>query len=174
MQSFSEPIVSDRIQAALRRRCRRLLIVAAGAVVALMAPTPFMAAQVPAPAAGFTVVVHADNPATSIEREQLSRMFLKRVSKWPDGRPAEPIDLATSQPARLSFSASIHKKTVGAIRAFWQQQIFSGRDVPPAEKGSENDVMTYVQEHAGAVGYVSAGAALGSGLKVLVVHGVRP
>ncbi|MEP7343876.1 MAG: substrate-binding domain-containing protein [Gemmatimonadaceae bacterium] len=121
---------------------------------------------------GFIVVVHADNPATTIEREPLSNIFFKRVVKWPDGTTADPVDLTMKQPARLAFSASVHKKSVGAVRAFWQQQIFSGREIPPAEINNEADVIAYVIEHPGAVGYVSSSAHLTSGVKPLSVLGL--
>ena len=61
-----------------------------------------------------------------------------------------------------------------AIVAFWQQQIFSGRDVPPAEKASEKDVIAYVKDHEGAVGYVSPDVELPVGVKTLVIEGLRP
>ena len=116
-----------------------------------------LAAQVPARAQrdeGFLVVVNASNPATSISREQLSQIFLKRVERWPNGAPVDPIDLAPSAPPRVAFTTAIHHKAVRAVRTFWQQQIYSGRDVPPPEKETEQDVIAYVRSHPGAVGYV--------------------
>jgi hypothetical protein len=52
--------------------------------------------------------------------------------------------------------------------AYWQQQIFSGRGVPPLELSTETAVVEYVRAHPGAVGYVSAGADI-RGLKVVEV-----
>jgi ABC-type phosphate transport system substrate-binding protein len=123
--------------------------------------------------AGFLVVVNAGNPATSISREQLSQIFLKRVDKWPNGAQAEPVDLAPSAAPRVAFTTTVHRKAVGAVRAFWQQQIFSGRDVPPPEKDNEHDVVAFIKEHVGAVGYVSADAELGPGVKAIGVQGAR-
>src|SRR5688572_30929396 len=79
----------------------------------------------------FIVVTHADNPVTTIGREDLSKIFLKRTAKWPNGSAIQPIDLAANHQARIAFTGTIHKKSVGAVRAFWQQQIFSGRELPP-------------------------------------------
>ena len=42
-----------------------------------------------------------------------------------------------------------------AVRSYWQQRIFSGRDVPPPEADSDLAVLRYVKENAGAIGYVS-------------------
>jgi len=133
-------------------------------------------ARVPAAAqhdVGFRVIVNAGNSTSTIGREQLSQIFLKRVDKWPNGAPADPIDLTPAAAPRVAFTSAIHRKAVGAVRAFWQQQIFSGRDVPPPEKDSDRDVVAYIKEHVGAVGYVSADAELGAGVKVIEVVGAR-
>jgi hypothetical protein len=63
---------------------------------------------------------------------------------------------------------------VVAVRTFWQQQIFAARDVPPAEKANERDVMEFVRLNAGAVGYLSADMPLVPGVKVIQVRGVSP
>ena len=122
------------------------------------------------PSAGqFSVIVHADNRATTISRDELSKVFLKRNAKWPDGQHVEPVDLKPDAAARIAFTDAVHRKAVRAIRAFWQQQIFSGRDVPPPEKNTETEVLEFVKQNPGAVGYVSADVRLIDGVKTLVV-----
>jgi hypothetical protein len=46
------------------------------------------------------------------------------------------------------------------VRSYWQQRIFSGRDVPPPELDSDDAVIGFVSKYAGAVGYVSGAAKL--------------
>jgi hypothetical protein len=60
-------------------------------------------------------------------------------------------------------------KSVSSIKAYWQQQIFSGRDVPPPEKQSEAEVLEFVRSNATAIGYVSPVAVLPRGVRVLTV-----
>jgi ABC-type phosphate transport system substrate-binding protein len=145
----------------------RLLLV--GAVAACV-----LGASAPAPPRVFVVVVHVDNPSTTIARDQLSKIFLKRANKWPNGNPVMPVDLASGSAARAAFTKTVHGKSVTAVVAFWQQQIFSGRDVPPPEKASEKDVVEFINGHPGAVGYVSAGAMLGDSVKTLQIDGNAP
>ena len=122
----------------------------------------------------FVVIVHADNPLRAIEREELSKIFLKRATKWPTGAVAAPVDLNAKQAIRAAFTKSVHGKSVNAVRAFWQQQIFSGRDVPPPEKGSDAEVLDYVKENPGAVGYVAASMPLVAGVKTISIEGLSP
>jgi hypothetical protein len=52
------------------------------------------------------------------------------------------------------------KRSVAAVRNYWQQRIFSGRGVPPPELDSDEEIVAYVLKHRGAVGYVSGSAEL--------------
>ena len=119
----------------------------------------------------FVVIVHQENPARTMERDDLSRIFLKRTVKWPHGVPVEPVDLPPTAKARAAFTRMVHGKSVNAVRAFWQQQIFSGRDVPPPEKSSDADVIEFVRTNPGAVGYVSSTTPLLAGVKTIALQG---
>ncbi len=115
---------------------------------------------------GFVVVVSVANSMSSISRIQLSKIFLKRTTTW-DGQPIVPLDLNATSPSRDAFSRAVHKKPVDAVRAFWQQQIFSGRDTPPDEKPSDAQLLEAIRSNPNAIGYVSPSAALGRGVKAV-------
>jgi hypothetical protein len=53
------------------------------------------------------------------------------------------------------FVKDVLKRSVAAVKSYWQQRIFSGRALPPPELDSEEEVVLYVLTHPGAVGYVS-------------------
>ena len=120
-------------------------------------------------AAGFAVVVHAANPAAALPREQVARLFMRKLRRWPGGGPAEPVDLAPGAPARDAFTRAVLGKSVGTVRAYWQQRIFSGAEVPPPEKPDDDAVLAYVRAHPAAVAYVSDAAALPAGVRELAV-----
>jgi ABC-type phosphate transport system substrate-binding protein len=107
---------------------------------------------------GYKVVVHPDNAAVNLSRKQLSEIFLKRMTQWPDGTRALPVDQPEGAPVRESFSFEIHGRKAAAIKSHWLQVVFSGRGVPPPEKEDDREVLAYVRAKPGAVGYVSAGA----------------
>jgi ABC-type phosphate transport system substrate-binding protein len=119
-------------------------------------------------APAFLVVVHPSNEASSIDRKFLEDAFLKKVTRWPSDQVIRPVDLAPGSPVRRAFSAEVLNRSVEAIKVYWQQRIFSGRDVPPPELDSDDEVIAYVLKHEGAVGYVSAAASL-DGARVLGV-----
>jgi ABC-type phosphate transport system substrate-binding protein len=104
----------------------------------------------------FKIIVNADNSIESLSEKELSRIFLKKQNEWSDGSQIIPVDQNSNSNVRIHFSENIHQKNVPAIMVYWQKQIFSGRAVPPAEKRSDRDVITFVKENPGAIGYVSA------------------
>lgn len=123
------------------------------------------AANVCAQGGGYKLVVNSSNPVTSMSRDEVSRIFLKKSSKFSDGRGASPVDLAVNSSARESFSKSVLGKPASAVDAYWQQQIFSGRDVPPPQK-SEAAAISFVRSNENGIAYVSSGADT-AGLRVI-------
>ena len=121
-----------------------------------------------AAAQDYKVIVNSANAATEISAEALGKIFLKQVSKFPDGAAATPVEPAKASPARAAFVKTVLGRTVQNLDTYWQQQIFSGKDVPPANKSNDDDVVAFVKSNPGAIGYVSASAAV-AGVKVVTV-----
>jgi hypothetical protein len=119
----------------------------------LIAPWATVLAQGRAPV--YQVIVHPHNSAASVERAFLTEAFLKKVASWPGGEALRPVDLIPSSPVRRSFSEEVLHRSVADVKGYWQQRIFSGRDVPPPEFDTDEDVIKYVLKYEGAVGYVS-------------------
>lgn len=119
----------------------------------------------------FKVIVHPDNPVDNLSAKDVSNLLLKKKTKWDsDGFKvaADPIDLEGSSATRESFSRAVHGRSVSSIKSYWQRKIFSGSDVPPPEVGKDTDVVAYVKQRPGAIGYISAGARL-DGVKEIAV-----
>jgi ABC-type phosphate transport system substrate-binding protein len=120
-------------------------------------------------AGGFRLIAHPGVHTTSLTKVAVSAIFLKKTPKWEDGTPVVAVDQTEQSAVRSLFSSSVHGKSVAAVKSFWQQQIFSGRDVPPVEKRSDAEVLEFVRSTPGAVGYVADGAPV-SGVTVIDVR----
>jgi ABC-type phosphate transport system substrate-binding protein len=123
----------------------------------------------PVAAQQFKVVVNAGADVSGMSSSNLSDIFQKKSRSLPGGEAAVPVDLPTSSPVREAFSQAVHGRGASAIEAWWQQQIFAGKDVPPETKDSDAAVLAFVAATPGAIGYVSAGAALVDGVKEVPV-----
>ncbi len=118
------------------------------------------AASAAAQDGSFRVIVNASNPARSLRSAYVSELFLGKIRRWDHGEAVAPVDQSARSAARAGFSKSVHRKSVGAVKSYWQQQIFSGRGVPPPELHSDSEVIAYVRRNPGAIGYVSGSASL--------------
>jgi ABC-type phosphate transport system substrate-binding protein len=100
------------------------------------------------------VIAHPDTPMARVDRKFVTDAFLKKRTRWNDDLMIRPVDLGPSSSLRRRFSDAILGRTVEAVRRYWSQQVFSGRNVPPPQVASEAAVVDYVLKHPGAIGYV--------------------
>jgi ABC-type phosphate transport system substrate-binding protein len=142
------------------------LCAAAASVSSEVATDVAGAAPVVAPdTSRFAVVVNASRPAT-LRRRQVAELFLKRAPRWPDGTRVEAVDLSVNDSTRAAFSKAVLEQSTAGVVHYWQQQMLTGRIVPPLVK-SEEGLLAFVAATPGGIGYVGSGATLPEGVKVV-------
>jgi ABC-type phosphate transport system substrate-binding protein len=134
---------------------RRFLLACVGLV---LGGRPRAAAADKAPA--FRVIVNRKNPASRLDRHFVADAFLKKRTRWGNDVPIKPVDLPKKSAVRARFSRDVLGRDVAAVRRYWAQLVFSGRGVPPPELATDEEVIAYVAEHRGAIGYVSGDATI--------------
>jgi len=138
------------------------------AIVVLLALAPIgvaLAEDVPQ----FQLIVHPSNPTASVDRRFVTEVFLKKRTRWSDDQAIRPVDLSPQSVTRRRFSKDALKRSVEAVRSYWRRIVFSGRGVPPPELDADQDIVSFVRKHRGAIGYVSLGADV-SGVKVVRIQ----
>lgn len=119
--------------------------------------------------AAYRVVVHRSNSTGRLTRDQVSRMFLRKITQWDNRQPILPVDQAPDAPVRRSFTKQIHQRTIAAVQTWWQQQTFAGVAVAPPERPGDSEVLEYIRRYPNAIGYVRAETPLSSDFKAVVV-----
>lgn len=117
----------------------------------------------------YLVVVHASNAVAQLSSEEVARLFLKKVRKWPDGRMAAPVDQSTTSPVRATFAREVLQLSLGAQKDYWMRQTLSGREVPPRALQDDGAVLEFVGTQQGAIAYVSEGTPLPPTVRALKV-----
>jgi ABC-type phosphate transport system substrate-binding protein len=120
-------------------------------------------------AEGFRIIVNPDNPIDSIDRRFLTDVYFKKTTRWSNDEAIRPVDLSAGSSIRRTFSDDVLKRSVSAVKSYWQQMVFSGRGVPPPELDSDGEVVKFVLKNRGAVGYVSGSADV-AGAKIVPVR----
>ena len=143
-------------------KMRRIVLTAT-----LLIAASFMSGN--AQAASFKIIVNNGLRVDSLPKKAVSDFFMKRAPKWENGTPVTAVDQEQAATVREQFSRAIHGKPAAAVKSYWNQQIFSGREVPPLEKRNDAEVVAFVRANAGAIGYVSDTAPT-DGVRVVSVQ----
>jgi len=107
-----------------------------------------------AASADVVAVVSANSTVMTLSKAQVTDIFLGRVSRFPDGSQAVPIDQAEGSAVRDQFYAKVAGKSPAQVKAFWSKIIFTGRGQPPKAVSNSIDVKKRIAENPAAIGYI--------------------
>lgn len=117
-------------------------------------------------ASGFRVITHPGVKGGKVPRETLAGIFLKRIVRWSDGTPIEPVERSLTSPLRADFSRKVLGRSPAEVQAYWGKAMRDGVR-PPVVKSSDDDVIAFVSSTSGAIGYVVGGRPLPATVKPL-------
>jgi ABC-type phosphate transport system substrate-binding protein len=99
-------------------------------------------------------VVSAENPVTTLSKNQIVDIFLGKTDRLPDGRQIVPIDQAEGSTSRDRFYLNFAGKSPAQIKAYWSKIIFTGRGRPPPDVTNGVEIKQFILEHPDAIGYI--------------------
>lgn len=118
-------------------------------------------------AAEVKVIANTSVTASDISVDDLKHVFLMTKSSLADGSHVEPV-VEKGGAAHEAFLKDYVGKTDAALETYYRSLVFTGKGAMPKTLASDAEVMAYVAKTKGAIGYVSASAAL-AGVKQLEV-----
>lgn len=116
--------------------------------------------------AGVVVIVAASAKVEALKPDQVSQVYLGRLTTLPDGTRLVPVDLAEGSDVRGTFLDQVLGKTDQQYRGYWTRQVFTGKGQPPRVVETEAEVVRLVATGGGFVGYVDS-RSVTSQVKVL-------
>ena len=114
-----------------------------------------------------SVIVSPSNANSSMDKTTVSKIFLGKTKRFPDGTQALPIDQDEDAAARVSFNSSILGKSDSQLKSYWSRLIFTGKGTPPKPSGDDAAVKALVANNPNMIGYINSSAVDGT---VKVVH----
>lgn len=112
--------------------------------------------------AEIAVIVSSNNHNDSLDKDNISRVFLGKTKNFPDGSQAVPVDQKAGSSARESFNTNVLGKSSSQLKAYWSRLIFTGKGTPPKESGDDLAVKKLVAEDPNLIGYVNSETVDGS------------
>jgi ABC-type phosphate transport system substrate-binding protein len=107
-----------------------------------------------AASADVVAVVSANSTIMTLSKSEVTDIFLGRVSRFPDGAQAVPIDQAEGSVVRDQFYAKVVGKSPAQVKAFWSKIIFTGRGQPPKAVPNSIEMKKRIVENPAAIGYI--------------------
>jgi hypothetical protein len=106
-------------------------------------------------AAGYVVIAHPNLAGTPISGSDMREIFLGAITRI-GGRPVEPV-VARSGEAHKQFVAQCLGKTESGLQNYFRTLVFTGKGSPPKSFATTVEIIRYVADTEGAIGYVSLG-----------------
>ena len=136
------------------------------------------ALAVPAAAPGaeqsLAIIVNQSNTVENFSMAELRKIFLGERSHWPNGRRITLVMMDPAQPERKVILREVYGMNEKDLNQHFIQGVFTGAVfVSPKTLGTPSEVLKFVFNVPGAIGYLRAGDVDGS-VKVLRVDGHLP
>lgn len=131
-------------------------------LMVLLLPMPSMAGEV-------VLIANADLPVSSMTRGEVKQIFLGKkttLENW-SGKIVFAVQQKTDA-ARLFLNEYLGKNTY-QYNIYWKKRVFAGKGNAPLTFSSDQEVLAFVSKTTGAIGYVSAGTAVGN-VKIVQVR----
>jgi ABC-type phosphate transport system substrate-binding protein len=124
-----------------------------GAVVTLLL---FGSMAIPdAAQAEVIIIANASVNIDGITKDKLKAIFTGQQVTWSDGKSIKPVLLSDGD-LHKEFVRGYVGKTTNQFQNYWRKMIFTGQGIQPRAFASEQDVVDYVAETQGAIGYISS------------------
>jgi ABC-type phosphate transport system substrate-binding protein len=132
----------------------RELTVALRSRLRLLATAAALALASSAGSATVVAIVSSKSAITTLTKVQMLDVFLGRVTLFPDGTRAIPIDEPEGSAVRDEFYARLADKSAAQMKAYWSKIIFTGRGQPPKVRASGAEVKQQIAADPRAIGYI--------------------
>ena len=101
------------------------------------------------------VIVSKDSNINDISKKELSKIFLSKTKKLPNGEKSSIIEIYDKN-IQSKFYQKICNKNSTQLRRYWTKMIFTGKGQPPKKMKSYKEIIEYVSKNQNAISYIPA------------------
>ncbi len=107
-----------------------------------------------AAAAEELVIVTANDNVEELVLEDVARIFLGKVTRYPSGEQVVPLDLDPADPSYAEFARKVLNKTPAQLKAYWAKRIFTGKGKPPRSIANSEELRSLVSSDKRYLSYL--------------------
>lgn len=107
------------------------------------------------------VIVNPKLNITQLSTEDVKKVFLGKKMTWEDEKDTEiKFVLIPDEDCHDEFVKRYTQKTTGQFKRYWNNMLFTGKGQLPKNANSIKDMIQFVADTEGAIGYVAPGSPL--------------
>ena len=117
----------------------------------------------------YVLVCHKECPVDQLTAQEVERIFLGKMRKWPDGSGIK-IVVNSNEEVHAQFTRNMLNKSPSQFSNYWRKILFSGKNILPVMVESDVDAQKYLLEHANALTYINVTNLNNTVKKILVAE----
>ena len=114
------------------------------------------------------IIAHKESPESSLSAKELQEIFLGKRVQWADNSSIHPATVKEDT-LHKAFLKQYIKKSPSQWLAHWKRMVFTGNGTPPKQFDSQEELLDYVAETSGAIGYIDEETAV-KNVIILQIH----
>ncbi len=111
--------------------------------------------QIKAAQAEVFIITHPSVDVNTLSKSSLKSIYTGVTVKWNNGQQIKLTTLEIED-VHQEFARKYTNKSPAQFRSYWIKQVFSGKGVLPKNFKTEKDLIDYVSNTEGAIGYISS------------------
>jgi ABC-type phosphate transport system substrate-binding protein len=109
--------------------------------------------------AEIVVIVHPSLSISSINKDDVSRLFLGKKSSFSNGERVILVNQSESSDVRATFNDVVCNKNASQYKSHWAKLVFTGKATQPKEVNDSVAVKALVAANPNMIGYVDSKVA---------------
>ena len=123
----------------------------------LIAMSILLAAAQSVPEKEYIVIVNEHVAVTQLNTKTVRAIFLGDKARWANDDKIIPVILESGT-VHEAFMKEVLRKTPMQFTNYWNQQLFTGKGIPPYSFETIEEMIDFVSKTRGAIGYVPSSA----------------
>ena len=115
------------------------------------------------------VIIGHKSAVDSLSKEDIKQIYLGQKTRWKDETKISFVVLKDKKPYK-KFLKKYVRKTLSQYRSYWKMKVFNGTGRMPTSFKHEADLIEYVANTEGAIGFVLSTGIDESRVKIITVN----
>jgi len=99
------------------------------------------------------IIVNKNVGLDTVTPSTISNIYFGNMTKWPDGQSIHVVMLKKGK-THEAFVNKIIQSTPSKLKSYWKKVVFTGVGTRPKIFKKENDLVNYISETNGTIGYI--------------------